>query len=111
MKTTVYCSIQFEALHSWPDCDIQEVNFLKYPHRHIFHIKAYKKVTHDDRDVEFIVLKRDIQKYLQKTYPDNNFQHRSCEMIARELIEKFNLTACDVSEDNENGCFLELENE
>lgn len=109
IHTTVYCSLQYEALHNWPNCDIDEVSFLKYPHRHMFHIKAYKKVIHDDRDTEFIVLKRKIANYLQETY-NNDFGPMSCEMIARELITKFNLCACDVSEDNENGCYLEVTN-
>lgn len=108
IKTTVYCTLQFEALHNWPNCDILEVDFLKYPHRHMFHIKAYRTVSHDDRDTEFIVLKREIISYLEEKYSDRNFGHQSCEMIARELINEFKLSACEVSEDNENGCFLEV---
>jgi len=30
----------------------------------------------------------------------------SCEMIARELIEHFNLSRCEVSEDGENGAIV-----
>ena len=108
ISSTVYCTLQYEALHNWPTCDIDEVDFLKYPHRHMFHIKAFKKVDHDDRDIEFIVLKRKIARYLGEKY-NHDFGPMSCEMIARELIDTFNLSACDVSEDNENGCFLQKE--
>lgn len=111
ITTEVYCTLQLEGLHFWPSCDISEVDYLKSPHRHLFHFKAYKKVTHADRDVEFIVLKHKIQEYLTVTYYDVDrhilrFGTQSCEMIAKELITKFNLSRCEVSEDGENGAIV-----
>lgn len=110
VKTTteVYCTIQFEATHNWTNCNIDEVLYLKYPHRHIFWIKAFKNVDHADRDVEFIVMKRQIQQYLQERYPSHNFGSMSCEMIAQELLEHFQLSRCEVSEDNENGAIVTI---
>lgn len=102
----VYCTLQFEALHNWANCPLEEVNYLRHPHRHMFHIKAYKTVTHNDRDTEFIIMKHRIQEYLTKTYRNQNLGSMSCEMLAQELIEKFDLCQCDVSEDNENGAVL-----
>lgn len=102
----VFCTFQYEALHNWENCDIEEVSFLKYPHRHIFHFKAYKEVNHGDRDIEFIVLKRKMIAYMEETYPDRNLGSQSCEMIADELIKKFNLSCIEVSEDLENGCIV-----
>ena len=54
------------------------------------------------------MFKRDIQDYLyEKYYNKQDRCHRfgpmSCEMIARELYEKFDLEYCSVFEDNENG--------
>jgi hypothetical protein len=107
---TVYCTLQVEGIHSWPGCPFDEVAYLRVPHRHVFHIKAYKKVTHSDRDVEFIMLKHQLQTHLEVEYYDTTmkcclFGAKSCEMLAKELIEKFDLVACDVNEDGENGAF------
>ena len=109
--TEVYCTLQVEGTHNWPDCPFPEVDYLKVPHRHVFHVKAYKRVLHDDRDVEFIMLKHEIEKHLKDKYYDESkklcvFGAKSCEMIASELCTAFKLTRCDVSEDNENGAIV-----
>lgn len=111
MKTEVYCTLQVEGTHNWPNCPYEEVIYLRVPHRHVFHIKAYKEVFHDDRDQEFIMLKHKIQKYLKTEYFGVTqqmcvFGAMSCEMIARELIDEFGLSRCEVNEDNENGAIL-----
>ncbi len=111
ITTEVYCTLQIEGLHHWPGCPLVEVNYLKDLHRHVFHIKAHKKVSHADRDVEFIVLKHEIQEYLRLKYFNDssrlcNFGSQSCEMLAKELISKFNLSKCEVSEDGENGAIV-----
>ena len=104
----VYCTLQIEGTHNWPDCPYDEVAYLRDPHRHMFHIKAYKQVTHSNRDVEFIMLKHQIRDYIRRTYwmPKTmlcEFGAKSCEMIAKELIEQFDLVKCEVNEDGENG--------
>lgn len=111
MKTEVYCTLQVEGTHNWPNCPFDEVAYLRVPHRHVFHVKAYKEVFHDDRDQEFIMLKHEIQNYLTFTYGHHTkhlcvFGAKSCEMIARELVDKFSLARCEVSEDDENGAIV-----
>lgn len=112
MTTEIYCTLQVEGTHCWPDCPLEEVVYLRSPHRHIFHIKAYAIVNHSDRDIEFIKLKHEITRYLSDKYYDrlglrvHRFGSRSCEMIAEELIEQFGLSKCEVNEDNENGCIV-----
>jgi hypothetical protein len=106
--TGIIINIQVEGLHSWPECNIKEVEFLKYPHRHIFHICCKKEVEHNDRDIEIIKFKRRIQRFLQGMFyhPEKgclDFKNLSCEMIAKELLHKFNLYYCSVLEDGENG--------
>lgn len=126
-NTEVFCTLQIEGIHAWPGCPFDEVAYLRDPHRHLFHIKAWKKVTHSDRDVEFIMLKHMIEHYFLTHYrqtvvgPTNHgnvtiikqevcvFGSKSCEMIAQELIEHFDLSRCEVSEDNENGAIVEVE--
>lgn len=104
MKTFVYCTLEFEARHSWPGCPFDEVAFLRVPHRHLFKVKATKAVDHADRDIEFITLKRRIQTYVSVFQPDAG--SRSCEQMATEILEAFNLASCDVSEDGENGAIV-----
>lgn len=109
-STNVVITFQVEGLHSWPEARvvIPEMGFLSDLHRHIFHIVAKKRVTHDDRDVEIIMMKRELQDYFKRNYFNKdlnccNFGSRSCEMLAKDLLEAYNLEYCQVLEDNENG--------
>ena len=108
----VFCSFRIEGLHSWPECPIDEVYYLKDTHRHLFHIKAFKIVSHDNRDIEFIQLKHSISQYFLKYFDDSIrccvFGSMSCEQIAQELIDCFGLCSCEVSEDGENGSLIEV---
>lgn len=115
VKTEVYCTVQIEGLHCWPSCPFEEVRYLRDPHRHVFHIKAYKHATHLDRDTEFIILKHNVLAYLKEKYYNESkrmcdFGSMSCEMISRELVYKFNLSRCVVDEDGENGAIITVEN-
>jgi predicted RNA-binding protein with PIN domain len=111
MTTEVYCTVLIEGTHCWPDCPFEEVAYLRDEHRHVFYVRAYKTVSHSDRDVEFIMLKHQITNYVYARYWDTTtqlhvFGSRSCEMLASELIKEFHLSKCDVSEDNENGAVV-----
>jgi len=110
MKTNIIVTLQVEGVHNWPNAKnvFPEVAFLSRAHRHIFHITAKKRVNHDDRDVEFIMFKRDILDYMKNKYWREvirayDFKSKSCEMIAKEIVNRFNLEYCSVFEDNENG--------
>ena len=110
MRTNIIVTLQVEGIHSWPECPIREVEFLKHPHRHIFHVECKKEVTHDDREIEIIQLKRRIRFYLleqlgvgYKGAEGCNFGRMSCEEIAKDLLKEFELNYCKVLEDNENG--------
>jgi hypothetical protein len=111
-KTNVVVKLQFEGIHSWPQVvehhELESVHFLAALHRHIFYVTAKKTVSHADRDVEIIMLKRNIQSYLHRRYFTENanalfLKNASCEMIAEELLKYFGLDYCEVLEDNENG--------
>ena len=109
MQTNIIVRLQIEGLHRWPDAAkvFPEVSFLSDPHRHIFHIECRKEVFHDDRDSEFIMFKRDVREHFVKYFNADlrlfDFDTMSCEMIARELLEKFECVYVSVFEDNENG--------
>jgi len=113
-KENVVVSLQMEGVHNWPACPYDDVAFLRSPHRHIFHIRAWKEVSHSDRDIEIIMLKRSIQETLLERYGDNlpgvsmrclMLGSCSCEMLAKFLIDTFELSACSVLEDNESGSY------
>lgn len=114
MRTSVIVRLQVDGMHNFPAAAelFPEVSFLSLSHRHMFHIEAKKEVFHDDRDVEFIMFKRDIQDYLKQMYykPESRihlFGPKSCEMLAKEILNQFNCTSVSVWEDLENGAIVE----
>ena len=98
----VEVNLRFAAVHQWSACPIPEVSYLRERHRHEFHIKAVKSVTHTDRDVEIIMLKQSIQEFLKKEITFF-MGETSCEMLAMQILKKFELHSCTVLEDGENG--------
>lgn len=105
MITNIVVKFNLEGLHFWADAEKvagKSVAFLQYPHRHMFYFICKKSVKHDDRDIEIIKFKREIVEYLTTKYK-GDFGGKSCEMLCRELVEKFELVYCQCLEDNENG--------
>lgn len=107
VTTTIFVTTQFEGIHCYPDAP-DEVAFLRSPHRHMFHVRATLEVFHDDRELEFILVKRALDQFVT----GDALQHRSCEMIAREILNflraKYGVrsSAVEVSEDGENGATI-----
>ena len=114
MKYSVVVTFSIEGFHCWPDAkDIfPEVAFLSERHRHMFGFRCYARVTHTDRDEEFILLNRAIQKELRigftKETPNGlEFGSMSCEAIGEWLLERFPaLYKVEVWEDWENGAII-----
>ena len=119
-KTWIYVTFQREGIHKYPAAltdpklatgDEYDVSFLGHPHRHMFHFKIKLEVFHDDRDVEFIQFKRE----LEKLYNTGVMQldYKSCEMMAQDLAKYIQSKYAnrdliiDISEDGENGCVVE----
>lgn len=115
-KSFIWVTFQREGVHNYPAAardpklatgDWDDVSFLGVPHRHIFHFRVELEVKHDDRDVEFIQFKRELERLYQANTLQLNFM--SCEMLARELAKYIKLKYADrdivieVSEDGENG--------
>lgn len=102
----IWVTFQKEGIHKYPDAP-EGVEFLRNEHRHIFHFKVELEVFHDDRDVEFILFKRELENlYSNKTLM---LDYKSCEMISDDLasyIHKIHPSRdliITVSEDGENG--------
>lgn len=102
--TVVYCTLSFPAFHRWKDAP-DHVAFLRDYHRHVFHVKAGKEVTGQDREIEFISMKYSMSQYIRSAYEMQHFDY-SCEQIAQDLLATFKLKFCEVSEDKENGAIV-----
>ena len=108
----IWVTFQKEGIHRYPqaltDPALEQVKFLGYDHRHIFHFRVDIEVFHNDRDIEFILFKRE----LEDLYTSGTLllDHKSCEMMADDLskyiLNKYPGRSLEisVSEDNENGC-------
>lgn len=103
-------------MHQYVDAPT-EVHFLSYPHRHMLHITVQIEVFDDDRELEFIMVKRELDDFL-KSLRLNAVSNRSCEMIAHLILTFVKAEYCEigrdikitVSEDGENGSVLEYTN-
>lgn len=111
-NTTTYIIVGFSVpgLHRWVDAKLQEpeVAYLSDLHRHVFTIQLKKVVSHDDRQIEFIILQRKIKQYLSSKYFDGtynclNFDTLSCEHLAKELLLAFDADYVSVLEDESLG--------
>jgi hypothetical protein len=117
---TIWVTFSREGIHKYPAAldnpalatgGDDDVSFLGYPHRHIFHFKVWIEVFHDDRDIEFIQFKR----WCESLYSDTvlALDYKSCEMIADDLYNEIShkypnrYVKISVAEDNENGCEIE----
>ncbi len=114
MSKNIFVTYQREGIHKYPAAEnMPGIEFLANPHRHMFHFKITLQVFHDDREVEFILFKRE----LERQYDQGTLQldYKSCEMMADDIASYImahypgrDLTV-EVSEDGENGaiCFYE----
>lgn len=115
-KTFIWVTFQKEGVHLYPAAGTDpklktggpdDVSFLAFPHRHMFHFRVEIEVFHDDRDIEFIQFKRELEGLYSTGTLELN--HKSCEMIGQDLADyitkkypKRDLTI-EVAEDGENG--------
>ena len=122
MKKMIWVTFLKEGIHKYPAAltdpnlatgDEYDVSFLGYPHRHMFHFKVAIEVFHDDRDIEFIQIKRWLENLYKGAILALDF--KSCEMIAEDLYTQINArypgraVTIEVSEDGENGCYIQFE--
>lgn len=112
MQTFVFVTTRFVGFHQWPGAPDQ-VAYLRSRHRHEFHVRAEKRVTHNDRQIEFIQLKQEVDAVIQQALgPEEHGRLGvatwSCEQWATYLIARLDLTKCEVSEDGENGAVVSV---
>jgi len=107
MKSLIWVTVQEEGYHSYPTAP-EPVFHLRNIHRHLFKIKVWIEVVHNDRDIEFLMFKEFVQGETS-TIIRNMDTATSCEMISDELFNRINKKYpsrevwIEVSEDGENG--------
>lgn len=114
MKRSIVVRAWVEGLHHWPEAP-DAVAFLRNPHRHTFYVTLTIDVRHDDRELEFILVKRALEAHLkpmERAARAGEVSTNSCEHIAGGVLA-WALGAfgdrsmmCEVSEDGENGAIV-----
>lgn len=117
---TITIRTSFEGTHCYPNAP-EDVKFLREEHRHIFYIEATVEVLNNDREIEFILLKRDVNQWIGKHCDSKTklweMGTMSCESVATYLAgwllkkyssnKKRRYVRVSVFEDNENGATVE----
>lgn len=104
----------FQGIHCWKDAP-EQVAFLRYPHRHVFHVAVMCHVTHADRELEFFMVRQEVDSFLVDRFPPyhekmpdlRQLGQSSCETVADDIrlyllaLYKRNFSV-SVKEDDEN---------
>ena len=109
----------FVGVHRWEHAP-EEVAFLRNEHRHVFKVTASCVVDHSDRELEFFMVRQQIDSYIANLFPP---YHRcmqgilqagtmSCEvmsyLIGAHLAHVYSrLFTITVREDDENAGIVE----
>lgn len=116
MSNMTYVSVktQYEGIHCYPEAP-EEVAYIRQPHRHIFNVRVEVQVFDDDREIEFIMLKHQVESYLKEHFDENGVWHMgrlSCEQVCMGILKRLFATtrwaarrrwSVTVDEDGENG--------
>lgn len=117
LSTKVFCTLSFEGIHHYPEAP-SEVSYLRDMHRHKFGVRVEMEVFDDDREVEFIMLKHRISRYLSQLLLTDestqlfNLGAASCEQVAKAIVHKLlewygeRDMVVTVDEDGENGAVV-----
>lgn len=84
-KTYIKIRTEFEGYHYYPSAGQIDprIKFLENEHRHMFKVEVKISVDHLDRELEFFLVKWALNEYIK----GGNMNHKSCEMIATEILE------------------------
>lgn len=111
----IWSIVRFQKIgfHKYPDAP-EEVAYLRNKHRHIFFVEVWVEQKHNERDVEYHILKNQCLKMWDKLFPDPNMGSTSCETMATNLwyeLEPFfhseRQLKVSVFEDNECGAMID----
>lgn len=111
-KSFIKVRTEFEGFHYYPNAGLidSKIKFLENEHRHLFKVEIKISVTHLDRELEFFLVKWALQDYIKS----GNQNYRSCEMIAKDILDNHLLPTygnryyeVTVSEDGESDGIIE----
>ena len=115
-STYIKVRTEFEGFHYYPNAGSIDprIQFLENEHRHIFKVEVKIGVNHLDRELEFFLVKWALNDFIKS----GNYNHKSCEMIATDILEKHLITKYGpdryyeiiVSEDGESDGIVEYQN-
>jgi len=105
MKTFIKIKTQFEGFHRWKDAP-DSVAFLRHLHRHIFNVSVKIKVEKYDREIEYFLALKELNRIVVQLSSDMSGEE-SCEMLALEIHKKMfevyeKELEVEVGEDGEN---------
>jgi hypothetical protein len=103
----IHVKTTFNGEHHWPEAP-DEVSFLREVHSHVFHVEATIPVNHNDRELEYFIVKRVIDNLITFAHESYTTLTWSCERwaeyIGHELAKTYGRDLnVKVSEDGENG--------
>ncbi len=101
---------RFEGFHRWAQAP-EQVKFLRDLHRHEFHVRLRMQVSHNERELEFILVKRWLAILLIEVATAESSCESIAEFILKEAKDRYGFRGmeCEVSEDGENGAVLRIE--
>ena len=122
-KRWIKVNTEFKGLHHWPECPIDDVNFLREEHRHTFKIEVKVAVDHNDREIEFLMFLYHVNEAISELYFSGGraivpaeLGRRSCEDIAEDIYNSLSIDyeyhrdmIISVSEDGEVAAEIEFE--
>ncbi len=110
---------RFSATHFWPDAAKDSKHeYLRFPHRHLFHVTLKIEIYHDDREIEYM----ELLDWLRSVCTEEDMGKKSCEMMCRRIADLVKdrypgRSACghvvhravivEILEDGENGAVFE----
>jgi len=87
-RTETYIKIrtEFEGFHYYSNAGSIDprIQFLENEHRHMFKVEVKISVSHLDRELEFFLVKWALQDFIKS----GKMNHKSCEMIATDILEQ-----------------------
>ena len=106
MTRSIFVTTDFIGFHRWADAP-KVVSFLRCRHRHLFKVKVWVDVNHNDRDKEFFIVQDHLNELIGDYVDMNHEDVGSCEMICEYLLDVCpDYVAVQVSEDGENGAII-----
>lgn len=104
-RISIIIRTQFEGIHQYINAP-DTVSLLRSAHRHLFYVEVEMEVKHDDRELEFLLVKNKLNEYLQtRPFTITASCEQMASMISQFLINQYGERniICTVYEDNENG--------